>query len=78
MLICRTAQFADHIIKELMMCVNHPVADIINDGLEIAEALDFRIIKDDNNMWFIYVDKEWRRQKLDENNGTYFEQPFLI
>ena len=56
----------DHIINKIIMFASHPVADIINEGHEIAEALDFRIIKDDTKMWFIDYDKEWREQELDE------------
>ena len=49
-----------------MMFVCHPGADIINEGLELVEALDFRIIEDDTKMWLIDYDKEWRRQALDD------------
>ena len=58
----------DHIIDKIMRFVNNPVADIINEGLEIVDAdeLDFGIIRDDTNMWFIDCEKEWPRQELDE------------
>ena len=49
-----------------MLCANHPVADIINEGLEIVDELDLRIIKDDTKMWCTYYEKEWRRQELDK------------
>ena len=35
-----------------MQWASHPEADIINEGLEITDALDFRTIKDGTNMWF--------------------------
>ena len=49
-----------------MLFVNHPVADLINDGLEIANELNFRIIKDETQIWFIGYDEERRGQELDE------------
>ena len=42
-----------HVIDNIMMFVTHRVAEIINEGLEICDALDFRIIKDKSKMWFI-------------------------
>ena len=36
----------------IMLFVNHAVADIINEGLTINNEFDFRIIKDDTNVWF--------------------------
>ena len=54
------------IIDKIMLFVNHPVADLINDGLVIVSELDLRIIKGETKMWFIDYDKEQRRQKLDE------------
>ena len=57
-----------------MLFDSHPVADIIDEGLEINDALDFRIIKDDTQMRIIYYGKEWRGQELDENKigKTFF------
>ena len=50
-----------------MLSVSHPVADIMNEGLEIVDAFDFRIINDDPKLWFIDSDREeWRGQELDE------------
>ena len=37
----RMAQLSAHIITKLMLCVSHPVANIFNEGLEIADALIF-------------------------------------
>ena len=38
----------------------------MNEGFNFNNELDFRIIKDDTNMWFRDCDTEWRRQELDE------------
>ena len=55
------------VIDNRMLLPSHPLADIINEGIEIADALDFRITKDDTKMWFIACGKEeWRSQELDE------------
>ena len=41
------AQLTDNIIQKTMLLVSHPVADIINEGLEIVDALDFIIVQDE-------------------------------
>ena len=53
----------------IMLFVNHAVADIINEGLTINNEFDFRIIKDDTNVWFRDYDTEWCRQDLDQQNN---------
>ena len=58
---------ADHVIDKIMMFVNRPVADSINEGLDIVDALDIRIIEDKTKMWFLDYHKEWCRQEQDEN-----------
>ena len=65
------SQLPDHIINEIMMCVSHLVADIINEGLELIEELDFIINKGDTKMRFIDFDIEWRRQDIDEQIMRY-------
>ena len=50
-----------------MTVVNHPVVDIINEGLTINNELCLRIVKDDTKMWFRANKKELRRQELDKN-----------
>ena len=60
-----------------MTVVNHPVVDIINDGLTINNELCLRMIKDDTKMPFKAYNKQWRRQELE---NTYmirhiFKQP---
>ena len=37
--IYRVAQLPDHIVNQLMLCVSHPVADIINEALAINGVL---------------------------------------
>ena len=66
-LIYRTLQLPDHIINKIMTVVNHPVVDMINEGLTINNELFLRIVKDDTKMWFRANNKELRRQELDKN-----------
>ena len=55
-----------------MLCVSHPIADLINDGLVINNKLDLlKIIKDENNGCCLDYDEECRRFDLEENNEIY-------
>ena len=57
------------LIIQIRLSVIHPVANIMNEALEIGDVLDLIIIKYDYKMWFIRYDKEWRGQDLDDNNN---------
>ena len=50
-----------------MTVVNHPVVDIINDGLTINNELCLRMIKDDTKMSLKAYNKQWRRQELEKH-----------